>query len=289
MAAEDINPWLPFQASLSSLDETGKQLVQVLPGDKIVLLGLAACTGLAVVWSLFQSILDDKESLVQMVGRVLQAIFVGLLCLALLKNYPIVIDGFRNTTTWLTQKFSPGKDMFDLALSNSQAALNAVASGDIYSDKSGFSLIDAILHITDWITAAALGILIAGVVAIMGGMSIWLGLLAKIAFGVGAALGPVFIALAPLPITRGWSLSWLKYMVTVSLYTVTATIALVMLQGVFQSVPEQMARLVDPATHLVRLPTALALLVEALSGIIILWQVPKLTGQMVGAGGISIK
>lgn len=290
MAAEDINPWLPIQAALDGLDATAKQLAMTLPGDQQVLLGLATCTGWALFWLLVQALLDDGESLSQAIGKWVQIVFIGLLCLGVLKNYQIIIDGFFNTTLWLTKKFSPGKDMFDLAIKASQAALNAVTAGDIYSNKSGFDLGDAILHLTDWIVAAAVGILVSGVVAIMGGMGIWVGLLAKISFGVSAALGPLFIAVAPLPLTRGWALSWLKFMVAVSLYTVTATVALLMMQPVFQTVPAQMAQLVDPTTHLVRLPIALALLVVAGGGIVVLWQVPRLTEKMLGSGGgMSIK
>lgn len=287
--AGDGDLWLALMSALQGMDEKGKALASILPGDKSILLGLVASTGLALAWLLIQTIFTDKGGL-EAISKGVRAITIGLLCFGALKSYPLLINSFWDGAAWLTKKLTGGRDMFDLSLTISKTALDAVTAGDIYSNKSGFDLLDALLHLADWLEAGLVAIFVAGLVAIMGAMALWVGLIAKIAFWMGAALGPVLIAVAPLPLLQNYSMSWLKYMLTVSFYTTNASIALLLLEGIFQSVPGQMARLVDPVSHLVRLPVALALLVVALGGILVMWQVPKLTDKMLGGGGgMSIK
>ena len=285
----DGDLWLALMAALQGMDEKGKALAAILPGDKSMLLGLAASTGLALAWLIIQTILTDKGGL-EAIGKGVRTVVVAMLCLGTLKNYPLFINGFWDGATWLAKKLTGGRDMFDLALTISKTALDAVTAGDIYTNKSGFDLLGALMHLADWLEAGLVAIFIAGLVAIMGAMALWVGLIAKIAFWMGAASGPVLIAVAPLPLLQNYSMSWLKYMLTVSFYTTNAAVALLLLEGIFQSVPGQMAQLVDPVSHLVRLPIALALLVVALGGILVMWQVPKLTDKMLGGGGgMSIK
>lgn len=283
------DPWTGLLAALAGIDAAARQLAGVLPADRAILILLASSTGLALAWALIETILDDRETLPQAVGQGVQAIMVGLLCFSVLKNYSQFTDSFLNGTAWLTKKFAGDRDMFNLAIGNAKSALDTVSSGDIYSIKNGFDLVDALNHLSDWMLASLVGFLVAGVVAISGGMAIWVALLAKIAFGLGAALGPIFISVAPLPLLRSWALSWLKYMMTVSLYTVSATVALIMMEGVFQVMPASMAGLVDPATKLIRLPMALALLVVGLGGIVVMWQIPKLTDKMLSGGSMGLK
>ncbi|MCL4470134.1 MAG: type IV secretion system protein [Gammaproteobacteria bacterium] len=285
----DGDLWLAMMTAMQGMDEKGKALASILPGDKSVLIGLAASTGLALAWLLIQTIFTDRGGL-EAISKGVRAIAIGLLSLGALKSYPLLVNSFWDGAVWLTKKLTGGRDMFDLALTISKTALDAVTAGDIYSNKSGFDLLGALLHLADWLEAGLVAIFMAGLVALMGAMALWVGLIAKIAFWMGAALGPVLIAVAPLPLLQNYSLSWLKYMLTVSFYTVNASVALLLLEGIFQSVPGQMSQLVDPVSHLVRLPIALALLVVAGGGIIVMWQVPKLTDKMLGGGGgMSIK
>lgn len=276
----------------NAIDTSGKAMSTNLVTDNFSTRISIICLGIEIVWLIVGVVLDgDWEDGVAMGIR---AVIVAMIAMALILNWPLVVNDITKTSAAVVQKIGNNQELgaivatsLDKALQNTKIdqvyASQSATGGDQQKNGNWFSVLTGTVgQIFDEVLAGLIELFNGGVVGIVAAISIFIILLGKIVLWIGLAFGPLCIAFSPWKPARKIAESWASFMFASMMFPAVAAAVLVLSGGIFDALAATAQK--AGAQALPSTVYSIASLALALVAGMVMLQVPKITQALFGNG-----
>ena len=272
--------------TLPAIDSGGRALAGTLAGDQEILMILAASSGIMLAWRIISAMLSTESLAAELLKAARTLVHIAVL-VAVFSNYTTIVGAVAGVGSFIADKLSYGQHLVDTTLDTIAAALRNVDSTVIYNSQTStlLDIVDAIKTVPDRIMSALLGLVASLAIMLVGAVAVGVVMFGKVGLWVGAAVGPVLLALTPLPFFQGLGTHWLRYMLGMSMIQAIATAELVLLQGIFGALTTMAQGLSSQASGYVMTVTAASAAFLSIITIVLMLQAPSMTRALVGGGG----